>query len=107
MFLSPISTANTASNALNIHTGGHQVAHCDHPESPKIDVELIPIRNHPDEAGLMGAVHLALRSKIFSQECALIIQRFLKLKEWKNTERIVIGGASGQAGLVSWLPVSE
>ena len=28
-------------------------------KSQNIDVELIPIRNHPDEAGLLGAVHLA------------------------------------------------
>ena len=28
----------------------------------------------------------------FSHELALVIQRFVKLKEWKNTERIVIGG---------------
>ena len=28
----------------------------------------------------------------FSQELALVIRRFLKLKGWKNTERIVVGG---------------
>jgi hypothetical protein len=28
----------------------------------------------------------------FSQEFAAIIERFLKLKKWKDTERIVIGG---------------
>ena len=28
-------------------------------KSEKIEVELVPIRNHPDEAGLFGALHLA------------------------------------------------
>jgi ROK family len=28
----------------------------------------------------------------FSQELALVIRRFLKLKDWKGTERIVVGG---------------
>jgi ROK family len=28
-------------------------------KAQKIDVELVPIQNHPDEAGLLGAVHLA------------------------------------------------
>ena len=28
----------------------------------------------------------------FSQELALVIRRFLKLKGWKDTERIVVGG---------------
>ena len=41
----------------------------------------------PEAAGI---IHAAIED--FSQEFALIIQRFLKLKEWKNTERIVIGG---------------
>lgn len=37
-----------------------------------------------------GIVHGAIED--FSQELALIIRRFLKLKGWKNTERIVVGG---------------
>ncbi len=28
----------------------------------------------------------------FSQELALVIRRFLKLKAWRDTERIVVGG---------------
>ena len=28
-------------------------------KAQKIDIDLVPIRNHPDEAGLLGAVHLA------------------------------------------------
>jgi hypothetical protein len=37
-----------------------------------------------------GIVHGAIED--FSQELALVIRRFLKLKGWKNTERIVVGG---------------
>jgi ROK family len=37
-----------------------------------------------------GIIHGAIEE--FSQEFALIIRRFLKLKEWKGTERLVIGG---------------
>ncbi len=37
-----------------------------------------------------GLVHGAIED--FSQELALVIRRFLKLKAWADTERIVIGG---------------
>jgi predicted NBD/HSP70 family sugar kinase len=37
-----------------------------------------------------GIVHGAIED--FSQELAIVIRRFLKLKGWKNTERIVVGG---------------
>jgi hypothetical protein len=37
-----------------------------------------------------GIVHGAIEE--FSQELALVIRRFLKLKEWKETERLAIGG---------------
>src|SRR3977135_1118836 len=37
-----------------------------------------------------GIIHCA--SEELSQEFALVIRRFLKLKEWKNTECLVIGG---------------
>jgi len=41
----------------------------------------------PEAAGVVqGAI------EEFSQEFALVIRRFLKLKDWKDTERIVIGG---------------
>jgi predicted NBD/HSP70 family sugar kinase len=41
----------------------------------------------PEAAGvLQGAI------EDFAQELALIIQRFLKLKAWRDTERIVVGG---------------
>jgi ROK family protein len=37
-----------------------------------------------------GVIHGAIEE--FSQEFALVIRRFLKLKEWRNTQRIVVGG---------------
>jgi ROK family len=37
-----------------------------------------------------GVVHGAIEA--FAQELALVARRFLKLKEWKQAERIVIGG---------------
>lgn len=37
-----------------------------------------------------GVVHGAIEG--FAQELALVARRFLKLKAWKNTERLVIGG---------------
>ncbi len=44
-------------------------------------------KGDPEAAGL---VHGAIEE--FSQELALVIRRFLKLKAWSGTERIVIGG---------------
>ena len=41
----------------------------------------------PEKAGI---IHGAIEE--FSQEFALVIRRFLKLKEWRNTQRIVVGG---------------
>ena len=41
----------------------------------------------PEAAGI---VHGAIED--FSQELALVIRRFLKLKAWRDTERIVMGG---------------
>ena len=44
-------------------------------------------KGDPQAAGILqGAI------EDFSQELALVIRRFLKLKDWKDTERIVIGG---------------
>jgi predicted NBD/HSP70 family sugar kinase len=37
-----------------------------------------------------GVLHSAIED--FAQELALVIRRFLRLKAWKDTERIVIGG---------------
>ena len=44
-------------------------------------------KGDPEAAGI---VHAAVED--FSQELALIIRRFLKLKAWKDTQRLVIGG---------------
>jgi predicted NBD/HSP70 family sugar kinase len=46
----------------------------------------------PEAAGI---VHGAIEE--FSQEFAAVIRRFLRLKEWKDTERIVIGGGLRQS----------
>jgi hypothetical protein len=56
-------------------------------ELTKAELDNLLIRGAPEAAGV---VHGAIED--FSQEFALIIQRFLKLKEWKDTERIAIGG---------------
>lgn len=42
------------------------------------------------ESEAAGVVHGAIED--FSQGLAIVIRRFLKLKGWKNTERIVVGG---------------
>src|SRR3984885_499472 len=59
----------------------------DSDELSKAELDSLLLQGEPEVAGI---VHAAIED--FSQEFALIIQRFLKLKEWKNTERIVIGG---------------
>jgi predicted NBD/HSP70 family sugar kinase len=43
-----------------------------------------------DDPEAAGVVHSAVEE--FAQELALLTRRFLKLKEWKDAERIVIGG---------------
>ncbi|BCJ91268.1 glucokinase [Terrihabitans soli] len=52
----------------------------------KIDVDLVPIRHHPDEAGLIGAAHLA-PSWLFSGHDAIL--------------GVDIGGTNFRAGIVS------
>src|ERR1700692_2035502 len=42
------------------------------------------------EIAAAAIVHSAVED--FSQELALVIRRFMKLKAWKDTERFVIGG---------------
>ena len=45
------------------------------------------VKGDPEGAGVVqGAI------EEFSQELALVIRRFLKLKGWRDTERIVVGG---------------
>jgi predicted NBD/HSP70 family sugar kinase len=47
------------------------------------------------DAEAAGLVHAAIEE--FAQEFATVIRRFLRLKEWKNTERIVVGGGLRQS----------
>jgi hypothetical protein len=47
------------------------------------------------DAEAAGLIHGAIED--FSQELAAVIRRFLRLKEWKQTERIVIGGGLRQS----------
>jgi predicted NBD/HSP70 family sugar kinase len=42
------------------------------------------------DAEAAGTIHSAIEE--FAQEFATVIRRFLRLKEWKQTERIVVGG---------------
>ena len=42
------------------------------------------------EAEAAGMIHSAVEE--FAQEFAAVIRRFLRLKDWKNVERIVVGG---------------
>ncbi|MET0499723.1 MAG: ROK family protein [Steroidobacteraceae bacterium] len=46
----------------------------------------------PEAAGM---IHSAVEE--FAQEFAAVIRRFLRLKEWKNTQRIVVGGGMRQS----------
>ena len=47
------------------------------------------------DAEAAGVIQGAIED--FSQEFAGVIRRFLRLKEWKNTERIVVGGGLRQS----------
>ena len=56
-------------------------------EISKKELDALLAKGDPEAAGIVqGAI------EDFSQELALVIRRFLKLKGWKDTERIVIGG---------------
>ena len=56
-------------------------------EIPKKKLDELLTRGDPEAAGIVqGAM------EEFSQELAIVIRRFLKLKEWKATQRLVIGG---------------
>jgi hypothetical protein len=56
-------------------------------EFSKVELDNLLLKGEPEAAGV---VHGAIED--FSQDFALIIQRFLKLKEWKDTSRIAVGG---------------
>ena len=47
------------------------------------------------DAEAAGVIHGAIED--FAQEFAAVIRRFLRLKEWKDTQRIVIGGGLTQS----------
>jgi predicted NBD/HSP70 family sugar kinase len=47
------------------------------------------------DAEAAGVIHGAIEE--FSQEFSAVIRRFLRLKDWKNTERIVVGGGLRQS----------
>jgi predicted NBD/HSP70 family sugar kinase len=56
-------------------------------EITKKELDGLLTKGDPEAAGIVqGAI------EDFSQELALVIRRFLKLKDWKGTERIVVGG---------------
>jgi len=47
------------------------------------------------DAEAAGTIHSAIEE--FAQEFAAVIRRFLRLKEWKETQRIVVGGGLRQS----------
>ena len=61
-------------------------------EISKKELDRILIEGEPEAAGL---VHSAVEE--FAQELAAVIRRFLRLKDWKETECIVIGGGLRQS----------
>jgi hypothetical protein len=56
-------------------------------ELTKVELDNLLTRGDPKAAGI---VQSAIED--FSQEFAHVIRRFMKLKEWKDTQRIAIGG---------------
>ncbi len=61
-------------------------------EISKKQLDKVLTEGDPQAAGVVqGAI------EEFSQEFAAVIRRFLRLKEWKHTERIVIGGGLRQS----------
>ena len=66
---------------------GHDPLEQEGGEISKPDLDKLLAEGSPEAAGV---VHTAIEE--FAQEFAAIIRRFLKLKEWRGTERIVVGG---------------
>ena len=58
----------------------------------KKQLDKILTEGDPEAAGMLHSV-----IEEFAQEFAAVIRRFLRLKEWKKTERIVIGGGLRQS----------
>jgi len=61
-------------------------------ELSKKDLDKILIEGDPEAAGL---IHSAIEE--FAQELAAVIRRFLRLKDWRRTEAIVVGGGLRQS----------
>jgi predicted NBD/HSP70 family sugar kinase len=58
----------------------------------KKQLDKVLAEGDPEAAGVVqGAI------EEFAQEFATVIRRFLRIKEWKNTERIVVGGGLRQS----------
>jgi predicted NBD/HSP70 family sugar kinase len=61
-------------------------------EMSKKQLDKVLLEGDPEAAGM---VHSAIEE--FAQEFAAVIRRFLRLKEWKDVERIVVGGGLRQS----------
>ena len=61
-------------------------------EISKKQLDKVLLEGDPEAAGM---VHSAIEE--FAQEFAAVIRRFLRLKEWKNVERIAVGGGLRQS----------
>ena len=61
-------------------------------EISKKQLDKLLIEGDPQAAGM---IHSAVEE--FAQEFAAVIRRFLRLKEWKDVERIVVGGGLRQS----------
>jgi predicted NBD/HSP70 family sugar kinase len=61
-------------------------------EISKKQLDKVLLEGDPEAAGM---VHSAVEE--FAQEFAAVIRRFLRLKEWKDVERIVVGGGLRQS----------
>jgi hypothetical protein len=67
-------------------------------ELSKKKLDDVLARGDTEAAGIIqGAI------EEFAQELALITRRFLKLREWKDTQRIAVGGAFGRVASASLL----
>src|ERR1044072_1223380 len=61
-------------------------------EISKKQLDKVLLEGDPEAAGV---VHSAIEE--FAQEFATVIRRFLRLKEWKDVERIAVGGGLRQS----------
>lgn len=61
-------------------------------ELTKKELDRVLLEGDPEAAGI---IHSAVEE--FAQEFAAVIRRFLRLKDWKETERIVVGGGLRQS----------